>query len=129
MDPDEIARRCAKLSLYDADSPVIKVGVDLRAEGLKKLVFSLIGKVIANKEVNRDAFRSTIASLWRTKKEVETEAIGVNMFIFRFGCPWDRKRVLEGGHWSIDKNLIVLKEADGVGRISEQEFGFVPFWV
>ncbi|KAL5818737.1 hypothetical protein ACOSQ4_022579 [Xanthoceras sorbifolium] len=129
MDPNEIARRCAKLSLSDADGPVVKVGVDLRAKGLKKLVFSLIGKVIANKEVNRYAFRLTIASFWRTKKEVETEAIGVNMFIFRFGYPWDRKKVLEGGHWSFDKNLIVLKEADGVGRISEQEFHFVPFWV
>ncbi|KAL5792259.1 hypothetical protein ACOSP7_000853 [Xanthoceras sorbifolium] len=85
----------------------------LKAEGIRRLSLSLVGKIVSNREVNREAFRNTIASIWRTKNEVEVESIGVNLFVFRFGCFWDRKRVLEGGPWSFDKNLLALKEAVG----------------
>ncbi|KAL5768186.1 hypothetical protein ACOSP7_014752 [Xanthoceras sorbifolium] len=39
---------------------------------------SLLGKLIAYKEVNREAFRATITSIWRTTKEVEVESIAVD---------------------------------------------------
>ncbi|KAL5806195.1 hypothetical protein ACOSQ4_028928 [Xanthoceras sorbifolium] len=97
MEPEEIARRWAKLSLSDDDGPIAMVDEGLKAEGIRRLSLSLVGKIVSNREVNREAFRNTIASIWRTKNEVEVESIGVNLFVFRFGCFWDRKRVLEGG--------------------------------
>ncbi|KAL5796050.1 hypothetical protein ACOSQ2_000870 [Xanthoceras sorbifolium] len=129
MELEEIARRWAKLSLSDDDGPIAKVDEGLKAEGIRRLSLSLIGKLVSNREVNREAFRNTIASIWRTKSEVEVESIGVNLFVFRFGCSWDRKRVLEGGPWSFDKNLLVLKETVGIGRISEIDFSLAPFWI
>ncbi|KAL5750567.1 hypothetical protein ACOSP7_025170 [Xanthoceras sorbifolium] len=129
MEPEEIARRWAKLSLSDDDGLIAKVDEGLKAEGIRRLSLSLIGKLVSNREVNMEAFRNTIASIWRTKSEVEVESIGVNLFVFRFGCSWDRKRVLEGGPWSFDKNLLVLKEAVSIGRISEIDFSLAPFWI
>ncbi|KAL5751043.1 hypothetical protein ACOSP7_025646 [Xanthoceras sorbifolium] len=129
MEPEEIARRWAKLSLSDDDGPIAMVDEGLKAEGIRRLSLSLVGKIVSNREVNREAFRNTIASIWRTKSEVEVESIGVNLFVFRFGCFWDRKRVLEGGPWSFDKNLLALKEAVGIGRVSDIDFSLVPFWV
>ncbi|KAL5770482.1 hypothetical protein ACOSP7_014636 [Xanthoceras sorbifolium] len=117
MKPEEIARRWAKLSLSDDDGPIAMVDEGLKAEGIRMLSLSLVGKIVSNREVNRETFRNTIASIWRTKSEVE------------FGCCWDRKRVLEGGPWSFDKNLLVLKEAVGIGRVSEIDFSLAPFWV
>ncbi|KAL5778004.1 hypothetical protein ACOSP7_010930 [Xanthoceras sorbifolium] len=118
MEPEEIARRWAKLSLSDDDGPIAMVDEGLKAEGIRRLSLSLVGKIVSNREVNREAFRNTIASIWRTKSEVEVESIGVNL-----------KRVLEGGPWSFDKNLLALKEAVGIGRVSEIDFSLVPFWV
>ncbi|KAL5796491.1 hypothetical protein ACOSQ2_001311 [Xanthoceras sorbifolium] len=129
MEPEEIARRWAKLSLSDDDGPIAMVDEGLKAEGIRRLSLSLVGKIVSNREVNREAFRNTIASIWRTKSEVEVESIGVNLFVFCFGCFWDRKRVLEGGPWSFDKNLLALKEAVGIGRVSDIDFSLVPFWV
>ncbi|KAL5789589.1 hypothetical protein ACOSQ2_004477 [Xanthoceras sorbifolium] len=129
MELEEIARRCAKLSLSDDDGPIAKVDEGLKAEGIQRLSLSLVGKIISNREVNREAFRNTIASIWLTKSEVEVESIGVNLFVFRFGCSWDRKCVLERDPWSFDKNLLVLKEAVGIGRILEVDFSLAPLWV
>ncbi|KAL5861911.1 hypothetical protein ACOSQ3_003201 [Xanthoceras sorbifolium] len=97
MDFDEISRQCEKMSLTDEDGPIARINDELQAMGRDKLSMSLLGKLIAHKEVSREAFRATIASIWRTTKEVEVESIGMNSFVFRFKCVWDRKRVLEGG--------------------------------
>ncbi|KAL5839910.1 hypothetical protein ACOSQ4_012518 [Xanthoceras sorbifolium] len=129
MEPEEIARRCANLSLTDEDGPIAKVKDDVRMEGMRRLSLSLVGKLISNRKVNREAFKNTIASIWRVKREVSIESIGVNLFVFRFECPWDRKRVLEGGSWSFDKNLLVLKEAVGIGRVADVNFTLAHFWV
>ncbi|KAL5775637.1 hypothetical protein ACOSP7_013194 [Xanthoceras sorbifolium] len=96
MEPEEIARRWAKLSFSDDDGPIAIIDEGLKAEGIRRLSLSLVGKIVSNREVNKEAFRNTIASIWRTKSEVEVESIGINLFVFRFGCFWDRKRVLEG---------------------------------
>ncbi|KAL5744815.1 hypothetical protein ACOSQ2_027931 [Xanthoceras sorbifolium] len=90
---------------------------------------SLVGKIFANRVINMEAFQSAIPRIWRTTRDVEIESVGMNVFIFHFGCEWDRKRVLEGGPWCFDKFLIVLREVQGVGRISVLDFNFVPLWV
>ncbi|KAL5775606.1 hypothetical protein ACOSP7_013163 [Xanthoceras sorbifolium] len=71
MEPEEIARRWAKLSLSNDDGPIAMVDEGLKAEGIRRLSLSLVGKIVSNREVNREAFRNTIASIWRTKSEVE----------------------------------------------------------
>ncbi|KAL5763997.1 hypothetical protein ACOSP7_016350 [Xanthoceras sorbifolium] len=96
---------------------------------MKKLSLSLVGKIVANREISREAFKSFIPMIWRSTNPVEIEAIGVNLFIFRFGCLWDRKRVLEGGPWSFDKHLLILKEIVGSDRLEDQDFSSTPFWV
>ncbi|KAL5819660.1 hypothetical protein ACOSQ4_023502 [Xanthoceras sorbifolium] len=129
MEPDEIASRCAKLSLSEDDGPIARLDEDLKEKGLRRMALSLVGKVISNRDINREAFKNTMVTIWRTKQEVEIELIGSNLFVFCFGCPWDRKRVLEGGPWSFDRSLLVLKEATGIGRVAELDFTFTPFWV
>ncbi|KAL5819940.1 hypothetical protein ACOSQ4_023782 [Xanthoceras sorbifolium] len=129
MDPEEIARRCAKISLSEEDGPVAKMDKKAEEVGRKQISLSLVGKIVSNREVNREAFKATISSIWRTTKGVEVEAVGVNIFVFRFQCHWDRKRVLEGGPWSFDKQLLILKEVCGVGRVADTDFSLVPFWI
>ncbi|KAL5742125.1 hypothetical protein ACOSP7_028857 [Xanthoceras sorbifolium] len=129
MDPEELSRRCSKMSLSEDDGPVATVGADLQDVGRRRLSLSLIGKIVGNREVNKDAFKATISSIWRMTKGMDIEILGGNLFVFRFNCELDRKRVLEGGPWTFDKQLIVLREATGMGRISEIDFSWSPFWI
>ncbi|KAL5836055.1 hypothetical protein ACOSQ4_015552 [Xanthoceras sorbifolium] len=41
----------------------------------------------------------------------------------------DRKRVLEGGPWAFDKHILVLKEVSSLGKLAEEAFYWVPFWI
>ncbi|KAL5837417.1 hypothetical protein ACOSQ3_014586 [Xanthoceras sorbifolium] len=71
MDQNEITRRCGKLSLSEENGPIAKIDSDLHEKGLKCVVRSLIGIIMENKEVNREAFKSMIPKIWRTMKEVD----------------------------------------------------------
>ncbi|KAL5806106.1 hypothetical protein ACOSQ4_028839 [Xanthoceras sorbifolium] len=129
METDEKAKICAKLSLLDDDGPVVKVGASIQEKGKKMVSMSLVGKIFANRVINRDAFRAAIPRIWRTTRDFEIKSVGTNTFIFQFKCEGDRKRVLEGGPWCFYKNLLVLREIQGVGKISDLDFNFMPLWI
>ncbi|KAL5744415.1 hypothetical protein ACOSQ2_027531 [Xanthoceras sorbifolium] len=96
MEAEELSRFYERLSLTKEDGPIGRVGLPLQERGLKSVAMCLFRKMIANKEINREAFRSAIPKIWRTTKEFEIEAIGSNSFVFRFSCVGDRNRILEG---------------------------------
>ncbi|KAL5847186.1 hypothetical protein ACOSQ3_010710 [Xanthoceras sorbifolium] len=57
------------------------------------------------------------------------ESIAINTYIFRFKCVWDRKCILEEGPWYFDKQLIVLQEVEGLGKLSDADFKSFPIWI
>ncbi|KAL5787800.1 hypothetical protein ACOSP7_004749 [Xanthoceras sorbifolium] len=129
MDCEEISRICVNLSLSDLDGPVARFRETIQERGRLSMSMSLFGRIITNKEINREAFRYAIPRLWRIKSEFEVESIRSNTFVFHFKCAWDRKRVLEGGHWNFDKNLINLCEARGIGKVANCDFLNMALWV
>ncbi|KAL5852606.1 hypothetical protein ACOSQ3_007724 [Xanthoceras sorbifolium] len=117
------------MSLSGDNGPVATIGADLQDLGKRKLSLSLIGKVIRNREVNRDVFKAVISSIWRMTKEIEIELLGDYLLVFQLNCELYWKRVLERGLWTFNKQLIVLREVSGVGWVSEINFSWSPFWV
>ncbi|KAK1551147.1 hypothetical protein Q3G72_031062 [Acer saccharum] len=70
MESDDISRKCEKLSLDEDDGPIERIKGSLQERGEQSLSLSLIGKVITNKVINCEAFKSTISTIWQTKNEV-----------------------------------------------------------
>ncbi|KAK4850456.1 hypothetical protein QYF36_006908 [Acer negundo] len=71
------------------------------------------GKLMSPDLINREAFRSLIARIWKIQEGVEIEVISNIIYAFHFQSMDDRRRVLMGGPWSFDEALIVLKEPGG----------------
>ncbi|KAL5739486.1 hypothetical protein ACOSQ2_028666 [Xanthoceras sorbifolium] len=129
MDEVEIAKLCESLSLSDKDGPIATMDNDLKKNGVQKLALSLVGKVITNKVINREAFRSVIPKIWKTSQGVDIEALGNNTFVFSFRNSVDRKRIMAGGPWNFDRSLIVLEEPKDNGVIGSLKFTQAEFWV
>lgn len=45
---------------------------------------SLLGFIIADKQVNKEAFKNTICSVWKLKGKVNIKNASPNLFIFEF---------------------------------------------
>ncbi|TXG55262.1 hypothetical protein EZV62_020518 [Acer yangbiense] len=93
----------------------------LKDDGEKRLVLHLVGKILSNKLVNRDAFINLIPRIWHIKKEVEIEVVDGNTFSFTSKSADDWRTVLQGGPWSFNRALLVLVEQVGISDIQEIE--------
>ncbi|KAH7567701.1 hypothetical protein JRO89_XS07G0124700 [Xanthoceras sorbifolium] len=100
MEIGDIAELCSSLSIKEGDGPVNVLGEGLRNVGGQKMAVCLVGKVFADKLINRDAFRGVIGRIWRTIDEVVVEVIRGNIFAFHFR--------LKLGEWS-SKHLFVWR--------------------
>ncbi|TXG51551.1 hypothetical protein EZV62_024075 [Acer yangbiense] len=68
MDPDEITRLCASMSIHSNNEKLWSVKDSLKEATGKKLNLRLVGKVLTNKHVNREAFRLVIPRIWQTSQ-------------------------------------------------------------
>ncbi|TXG52684.1 hypothetical protein EZV62_021853 [Acer yangbiense] len=129
MDPEEIARLCASLSLTERDGPVRKLEESLRVEAVNRMSLCLVGKILSNKIVNREAFMRVIGKIWYVKEGFEIESVTGNVFTFFFRREEDRQRVIDEGPWSFNNALLVLQKPDGQGTIESIQFHKAEFLV
>ncbi|KAL5834850.1 hypothetical protein ACOSQ3_014440 [Xanthoceras sorbifolium] len=108
MDPEEFEALCTSLSIKEEEGPILAMDRSLRNQGQKKVDHSLIGKFLSNKLINGEAFRATIAKIWKMTQEVEIDIVQGNIYAFHFRNQADRMRVLARGPWKFDNALLIL---------------------
>ena len=69
----------------------------------------LVGKLLANRNINKNAVKAIILKAWRTSKGVQIVDLRENVFMFKFACEGDRKRIVELGPWNIEGYPFILK--------------------
>ncbi|KAK0589012.1 hypothetical protein LWI29_008492 [Acer saccharum] len=106
---------CSALSIREKERPIGTLDNNLKVKGESVLSLCLVGKILTTKAVNKDAFINVMTSIWRTREEVDIEALEGNVFAFHFKNSEDRKRIQSGGPWSFDRALIALEEPTGAG--------------
>lgn len=73
----------------------------------------LVGNFLTEKNINFNAMQNVIASLWRPKEGMEIHDLGGHRYSFVFYHILDLQKVLDGGPWTFEHNLLVyhkLKE-------------------
>ncbi|KAK1550725.1 hypothetical protein Q3G72_023708 [Acer saccharum] len=118
MGPEEIARLCVNMTLLEKEGPVRRLQDGLKIAGMQGLALSLVGKVLTNKMVHREAFMGVMGrvwSVWKVAGRVEMEFVSTNVYTFHFNSIEDQQKVLSGGPWTFDGTLLVLEEPAGRG--------------
>ncbi|KAK3193018.1 hypothetical protein Dsin_024328 [Dipteronia sinensis] len=92
MGIDDIKGLCEMLAILDLDRPEVLIKGEAHNEGMKEVSHCLVGKVLAGKRINREAFTNVIEQLWSSIGVVEVEMMDENLFVFYF--PRNEDRVL-----------------------------------
>ncbi|KAL5821500.1 hypothetical protein ACOSQ3_023382 [Xanthoceras sorbifolium] len=109
---ETIAELYALLHLSDDEGPVQRVrggGGSLKEDGSRKMSLCLVGKLLAIRQTNKEAFRVLIPKIWRTNHEVSVELVQNNIFSFHFNDMINKKKVMSSGPWNFDNSLLVLE--------------------
>ena len=99
------------------------------AGGREVGIHCLVGKLWAEKPVNREAFKTVMSRVWRMTGTVVFKELQDNLWVFEFEEEEDKRRVMVGRPWSFDRQILVLNEFDGQCPLSQMVFMKSPFWI
>ena len=89
----------------------------------------LVGKLLADRSVNKNVVRAIILKAWRTNRGVQIIDLKENIFLFKFAIKGDRRRILELGPWNIEGYPLILKHWNKKQTAEDVDFSSLQIWV
>ena len=105
---EDVINSMVNLKLTFKEEEEIQVSEEGRSEEIDSCVLSLIGKFLTCKPYNQKAAKNTLQKAWGSDKELQISKVGSNLFQFKFQSEYDLDRILRGGPWSFDNQLLML---------------------
>ncbi|KAK7856552.1 hypothetical protein CFP56_022605 [Quercus suber] len=105
---EDVIESMGSLKLTSEEEEDIQVSDEGRMEGIDSCVLSLIGKFLTCKPFNRRAAKNTLRRAWGLDKELQIAEVGNNLFQFKFQSEYELERILRGGPWTFDNQLLML---------------------
>ena len=106
---EDVINSMVNLKLTAEEEEEILVSEEGRSEEIDSCALSLIGKFLTCKPFNRKAAKNTLRRAWGLDKELQISEVGSNLFQFKFQSEYELDRILRGGPWSFDNQLLMLK--------------------
>lgn len=115
--------------LTEAEQKEISIDITTNAVVRRHGQQSLIGLVISERFINREAFKATMVKVWKSNGGVVFNEVGDNMFLIEFQNDEDLQKVQKGIPWFFDQNLLWLNTFDGKSAPKDVEFNKEFFWI
>ncbi|KAL0287553.1 UNVERIFIED_CONTAM: hypothetical protein Sradi_7122900 [Sesamum radiatum] len=91
--------------------------------------YYLVVKLLSRWSFNFEALKNTLLNSFNPIKGLEMRLIDNGCILFNFAHTIDRKRVIEGGPWAFEKNLLVLKAIEEDDDPASIDLNWVNFFV
>ena len=105
---EDVIEGMGSLKLTSEEAKDIQVSDEGRMDEIDSCVLSLIGKFLTCKPFNRKVAKNTLQRAWGFDKELQISEVGNNLFQFKFQLEYELERILRGGPWSFDNQLLML---------------------
>ncbi|XP_057443820.1 uncharacterized protein LOC130735972 [Lotus japonicus] len=115
------------LSNSEIQSSITVEDDDCRGDELTSLL--LAGKLWTESSYNVRAFTQTVTTAWKLRNPVEIREISKNRYVFRFATERDLRSVIDGGPWSFNRMILVLKRFSDEVQPSEIDLSTVDMWI
>ena len=96
------------IKLTAEEEEVIAISDEGKLPDIESCSLSLIGKFLTCKAFNKRAALNTLRAAWGMQLGLQILEVGSNLFQFKFQFEYDLIRVLKGGPWSFDNQLLML---------------------
>ena len=106
----ELARAFGKFELSTTELEVVDLCSNDVKEGMQECSRSLVGRVIGDKVAHFTGVKNFTYHAWGYPRNMVVTELGPNLFQFQFENEDDREKVLVGGPWILDNQVLVIKE-------------------
>ena len=105
---DEVINCLENMKLTADEEEMITISDEGRRIEIESCTMSSIGKFLTCKPFNKKAAKNTLRRAWGLEDKVQIVEVGSNLFQFKFDTEFDMERILKGGPWSFDNQLLML---------------------
>ncbi|KAJ1403457.1 hypothetical protein SESBI_27298 [Sesbania bispinosa] len=91
--------------------------------------YTLIGKIISRKLINKTTTKTMILKGWGALDKVTISDVGPNKFLFHFSDEDLMKKVIREAPWNVLGNLLSIQPWSPEMSLEEVSFNFSPFWI
>ncbi|KAK9998522.1 hypothetical protein SO802_018125 [Lithocarpus litseifolius] len=126
---EEVLDRLGNMKLTVEEEEVIAISDKGRLEEMESCSLSLVGKFLTFKAFNKRAAWSTLRKAWGVHTGLQIIEFGSNLFQFKFQSEFEMYKVLRGGPWTFDNQLLMLKKWHNGMTASNVKLEHASLWV
>ncbi|XP_075665169.1 uncharacterized protein At4g02000-like [Castanea sativa] len=117
------------MKLTTEEEEVIPISDEGQLDTIEECSLSLMGKFLTCKSFNKRAAKNTMRRAWGLEDRLRITEVGPNLFQFKFTSEFDLNRILRGGPWSCDNQLLMLKRWRKGMAIGNIRMETVTLWI
>ena len=126
---DEVTNILENMRLTIEEEETIEIPDEGRKEGVENCALSLIGKFLTCRPFNKQATITTLKRAWGLEETVQIVEVGTNLFQLKFQSEFEMNRVLKGGPWTFDNQVLLLIQWK-IGMMADNvKFDSVSLWI
>ncbi|OMP08294.1 hypothetical protein COLO4_06602 [Corchorus olitorius] len=108
----------------------LEIVLETQEEGVREATkFTVIGKILTEKPLNRRGVVGVIQSTWPRKEIVAVREMGSNLYAISFASQKFMEEVLANGPWSVMGCSLNLRKWEIGQVISDLDFSKIDFWI
>ncbi|KAK4424637.1 hypothetical protein Salat_1657300 [Sesamum alatum] len=126
---DDLQTLTEALSFFEMEQNSVMVPLGAWTGDTESEGFFLVGRLLSRRSYNFEALKNTLINSFNAIKGLDIRLIENERFLFKFAHTIDRKRVIDGGPWAFEKNLLVLKIVENDDDPASIDLDWVDFSV
>uniref|UniRef100_A0A803NLJ9 Reverse transcriptase domain-containing protein n=1 Tax=Cannabis sativa TaxID=3483 RepID=A0A803NLJ9_CANSA len=91
--------------------------------------FCLVVKILTPKTPKPNWIGNSMKDAWVARFPFTFTEYHSGLYLVRFGCEGDRRRVMEGQPWHFDRSLMLFAIPDGFDTILPNQLRYIPLWL
>ncbi|KAF7140800.1 hypothetical protein RHSIM_Rhsim06G0055700 [Rhododendron simsii] len=126
---EELLQKLSSFVLTNEEEEAVLLDAEDYNVSHQECVRSAMGKILTQKGINLGGLKASMDLAWGYPKGLKVMEVGGGIYQFVFGKEMDLVRVIAGGPWLFNNQLIVLQRWEEGIKIDQINFSYCPFWI
>ncbi|KAG5524447.1 hypothetical protein RHGRI_031191 [Rhododendron griersonianum] len=126
---EELLQKLSSFVLTNAEEEAVLLDAEDFNVSHQECARSAMGKILTHKGINLGGLKASMDLAWGYPKGLKVMEVGGGIYQFVFGNEMDLVRVIAGGPWLFNNQLIVLQRWEEGVKPDQINFSYSPFWI
>ncbi|XP_071924844.1 uncharacterized protein [Coffea arabica] len=126
---EDLAEIIQRFALSLAEMKGAEIDAEDLGNGVQECQKCIIGRIKGEKVANFTGVKKFVTVAWGYPKDLRITELGPNLFQFLIPREDEREKILNGGPWILDNQILILRSWEQGIEEDENAFRLAPLWV